>query len=862
MMMNNGAVGMDSSLYLCSTCYQIFNSLEVVISHQLTCQPVNTEETVPAAPPTAQTEVLQSSRVVLQSQNGPSQHQERNQKRTFMTNPNLPYLHSLIEKRATGSPTGSNIPQNQTQTQNLTSPALLIHYQCRECEALFESLELWQKHSKLGDCSATTGSEPRDQEMDTECQPAIGDEKGVEGQSDGGMDMNIEEDGDKEREEEVDYGGGMEQEHSIENELESETNSNSQHSFPNTPMFTNPAACSSNPTASSSSQTSFCAACGSGFNTESALKLHRVAIHGLPGALHHCDVCGESFMNTTKYLYHRRQHRDRGERDSEGCTPRVDHILPTPLFQWKSNSAVVSGGEETPTHPPLTTTTLPDSSTPLPALETIPGDHFGPCPHCGRFFKSCSRMRTHIQAHSGLKPFKCDLCPMTFAYHRCATRHRITHSARKPYNCLRCGKNYTLLGTLQTHHLPHERQDALNKDGVVVKEGTVKEEGRGVVNDVESKNSKYPTFFRYKCPDYPRCFRMSSQVPVHRYSRTGKYPFTCSICGEHFFHKSRLKLHALTHDVCPRLSDGSRPYSAGVVDIGLVKGTGQGRGRGQGGRRDKTTGLLDCEFCRHRCVTKEGLDLHRLSHAGQTPLRCPMTPCRRRYATAASLEEHLLTHCPAPGDTVAAADLPKPRPFHCHHCGKDFTTGSSLSVHLRVHTGEKPFQTLEPFRTVLPMLEELPTDPSPARPRASAQWRASLRLRCLWQELRPGRPPHRARPHSQRRETILLPRVPPGLPLPLQPGKAPQDPPLLPLHTATRGHQREDRCPRAQNTGEYGQYGGSGGCAYNLTCSAPCGLSGRVFFWICSPCPPAPLSCCGQRAGRDCGHRGHRGAAW
>ncbi|XP_035649201.1 zinc finger protein 14-like [Oncorhynchus keta] len=666
---------MDSSLYLCSTCYQIFNSLEVVISHQLTCQPVNTEETVPAAPPTAQTE---SSRVVLQSQNGPSQHQERNQKRTFMTNPNLPYLHSLIGKRATGSPTGSNIPQNQTQTQNLTSPALLIHYQCRECEALFESLELWQKHSKLGDCSATTGSEPRDQEMDTECQPAIGDEKGVEGQSDGGMDVNIEEDGDKEREEEVDYGGGMEQEHSIENELESETNSNSQHSFPNTPMFTNPAVCSSNPTASSSSQTSFCAACGSGFNTESALKVHRVAIHGLPGALHHCDVCGESFMNTTKYLYHRRQHRDRGEKDSEGCTPRVDHILPTPLFQWKSNSAVVSGGEETPTHPPLTTTTLPDSSTPLPALETTPGDHFGPCPHCGRFFKSCSRMRTHIQAHSGLKPFKCDLCPMTFAYHRCATRHRITHSARKPYNCLRCGKNYTLLGTLQTHHLLHERQDALNKDGVVVTEGTVKEEGRGVVNDVESKNSKYPTFFRYKCPDYPHCFRMSSQVPVHRYSRTGKYPFTCSICGEHFFHKSRLKLHALTHD--------------GVVDIDLVKGTGQGRGRGQGGRRDKTTGLLDCEFCRHRCVTKEGLDLHRLSHAGQTPLRCPMTPCRRRYATAASLEEHLLTHCPAPGDTVAAADLPKPRPFHCHHCGKDFTTGSSLSVHLRVHTGEKPFQ--------------------------------------------------------------------------------------------------------------------------------------------------------------------------
>ncbi|XP_041739024.1 zinc finger protein 574 isoform X2 [Coregonus clupeaformis] len=848
---------MDSSLYLCSTCCQIFNSLEVVISHQLTCQPVNTEETVHTAPPTPQAE---SSGVALQSQNGPSQHQERNQKRTFITNPNLPYLHSL-EKRATGSPTGCNGPQNQTQTQNLTSPALLIHYQCRECEVLFESLGLWQKHSKLGNCSTTTGSEPRDQEMDTECWPVIGDEKGVEGQSDGGIGVKIVEDDDKEREKEVDYGVGMEQEYSIENELESETYSNSQNSFPNTPMFTNPAACSSNPTASSSSQTSFCVACGSGFSTESALKLHRMAIHGLAGALHHCDVCGESFMNTTKYLYHRRQHRDRGEGDSEGSTPQVDHIIPKPLFQWKSNSAVVSGEEETPTHPPLTTTTLPDPSTSLPALETTPGDPsvpFGPCPHCGRFFKSRSRLRTHIQAHSGLKPFKCDLCPKTFAYNRCVTRHRITHSAHKPYTCLRCGKSYTLLGTLKTHHLHHERQDALNQDGVVVKEQTVKEEGmekgRGVVNDAESKKSKYPKCFRYKCPDCPRCFRMSSQVPVHRYSHTGKYPFNCSICGEHFFHKSRLKLHGLTHD--------------GMVDIGLVvKGTGlgrgQGRGRGQGGRRDRTTRLLDCEFCHHRCVTKEGLDLHRLSHAGQTPLRCPMTPCRRRYATAASLEEHLLTHCPAPGDTVAAADLPKPRPFHCQHCGKDFTTGSSLSVHLRVHTGEKPFQV-----RVLPMLEALPTDPSPARPRASAQRRASLHLRCLWQELRPGRPPHRARPHPQRRETILLPSVPPGLPLPLQPGQAPQDPPLLPPGTATGGHHRAECRPRGQNSGEYGE---SGGRTYDLTCSAPSSLSGRVFsspvfFRICAPRPPAPLSCCGQWAGRDAGghHHAacHRGAGW
>lgn len=177
----------------------------------------------------------------------------------------------------------------------------------------------------------------------------------------------------------------------------------------------------------------------------------------------------------------------------------------------------------------------------------------------------------------------------------------------------------------------------------------------------------------------------------------GSFDILTDIINHVKFYVSKLVSNPLLLCICSLNMAAPMPCNhtdfllcTGVVDI--VKGTGQGRGRGQGRRRDKTTGLLDCEFCRHHCVTKEGLDLHRLSHAGQTPLRCPMTPCRRRYATAASLEEHLLTHCPAPGYTVAAADLPKPRPFHCHHCGKDFTTGSSLSVHLRVHTGEKPFQ--------------------------------------------------------------------------------------------------------------------------------------------------------------------------
>ena len=107
---------------------------------------------------------------------------------------------------------------------------------------------------------------------------------------------------------------------------------------------------------------------------------------------------------------------------------------------------------------------------------------------------------------------------------------------------------------------------------------------------------------------------------------------------------------------------------------------------------------MTCDLCGHRCVTQQGLDLHRLSHAGLTPLRCPRPPCRQRFASAAALQEHLLTHDASPVDAAAAdetsanAGAAKLRPYHCQHCGKDFTTASSLSVHLRIHTGERPFQ--------------------------------------------------------------------------------------------------------------------------------------------------------------------------
>lgn len=96
---------------------------------------------------------------------------------------------------------------------------------------------------------------------------------------------------------------------------------------------------------------------------------------------------------------------------------------------------------------------------------------------------------------------------------------------------------------------------------------------------------------------------------------------------------------------------------------------------------------IECDLCGHRCMTQEGLDLHRLSHTGQTPLKCPVRPCRRRFTSNSALEEHVLAHFQ--GTLSKSKNRPR---FRCEICQKEFAYNSTFNVHMRTHTDERPFE--------------------------------------------------------------------------------------------------------------------------------------------------------------------------
>ncbi|XP_059363646.1 zinc finger protein 574-like isoform X2 [Carassius carassius] len=418
------------------------------------------------------------------------------------------------------------------------------------------------------------------------------------------------------------------------------------------------------PSSSTEGQNFLCHQCGSVFTSDQELAQHRRTEHGLEAALHTCE-CGAEFMSTTQFLYHRREHKNA----AAGHPPAGEVKGPAVVVKTRDN---VNFGQ------PAAAAAAGDSAIEAPAKlsrdwsrTALPHE----CPHCGQGFTRRSRLREHVFQHTGEKLFNCKICKKSFPSPANLLRHNLTHGGSRVFNCPLCDKRFFQPTSLKRHMLIHQ--------GGQSQERRVRGRGKGKGQSSDGR--------LHICPECPASFKFESQLKSHRLLHTS-HPFPCNVCGEAFIRRKELDLHSLIHQdkepkTCPNC--GSQFLNQTVLDTHLQRCTGEETNhrkyKGQG--RGKVGGQLECDMCGHRCVTQDGLDLHRLSHTGQTPLRCPLTPCRRRFASSTALGEHLVAHC-----CGALGKRNAPRRFTCEFCGKEFAYVSTFTVHMRTHTNERPFE--------------------------------------------------------------------------------------------------------------------------------------------------------------------------
>ncbi|KAL2089193.1 hypothetical protein ACEWY4_016092 [Coilia grayii] len=169
--------------------------------------------------------------------------------------------------------------------------------------------------------------------------------------------------------------------------------------------------------------------------------------------------------------------------------------------------------------------------------------------------------------------------------------------------------------------------------------------------------------------------RCRAAMERHRLTHTGEKPFECEECGKRFSTASYLRIHQMDHT-------GSREHM--------------------------------CNECGQRFTHLSYLTRHMMRHTGTKPHTCPA--CGKGFVQKYHLERHKLTHKPHcctvcgqafernqtllahvkkehPGETVEEADADEKarRRVRCKECGKLVPGPAQLLVHMRVHTGERPY---------------------------------------------------------------------------------------------------------------------------------------------------------------------------